>query len=186
VNYGANALRFLIETAFDLYAVVVALRFLLQAVRADFYNQLSQFVVKATNPPLVPLRRIIPGLGGQDIASLVLGAAVLFLKLLLLQLMVTGAPGNVLVLLPLACIELLDLFINILFYAIILHVILSWVAPDTYNPVALLLFSLTQPVLRPIQRVVPPMAGLDLSPLVALVGLQLLRMLLIAPLLDLL
>ncbi len=196
-GYGSNALQFLIETLFDLYVMVVALRFMMQAVRADYYNPVSQFVVKATNPLLVPLRRVIPGVAGQDLASLALAVAVLLAKLLLLQ--AIGARGvavggsvlflqtaGVGALAWIACVDLVALLINIVFFAIIIQVILSWVAPGTHNPVASLLFALTQPVLRPIQRVVPPIGGLDLSPLVAIIALQLLKMLLLPPLLALL
>ncbi len=196
-GYGSNALQFLIETLFDLYVMVVALRFMMQAVRADYYNPVSQFVVKATNPLLVPLRRVIPGVAGQDLASLALAVTVLLAKLLLLQAIGTrgvAVGGSVIflqtagvgALVWIACVDLVALLINIVFFAIIIQVILSWVAPGTHNPVASLLFALTQPVLRPIQRVIPAIGGLDLSPLVAIIALQLLKMLLLPPLLALL
>jgi len=169
----------------------------MQSVRADYYNPVSQFVVKVTNPVLVPLRRLIPSVGGQDIASLVFAFGVLLLKLLLLY--AIGAQGvglagsvvylqnaGLVALLMLAAIELVALVINIFFFVIIVHVVLSWVSPGGHNPVASLLFSLTQPVLKPIQRFVPPIGGLDLSPVVAIIGLQLLKLLILPPLLALL
>ncbi len=196
-GYGTNAVQFLVEAIFDLYAMVVVLRFLMQSVRADYYNPVSQFVVKVTNPVLVPLRRLIPSVGGQDIASLVFAFGVLFLKLLLLY--AIGAQGvglagsvvylqnaGLVALLMLAAIELVALVINIFFFVIIVQVVLSWVSPGGHNPVASLLFSLTQPVLKPIQRFVPPIGGLDLSPVVAIIGLQLLKLLILPPLLALL
>ena len=79
-GYGTNALHFLIEVIFDLYAMVIVLRFLMQSVRADYYNPVSQFVVKVTNPVLVPLRRLIPSVAGHDAASLVFAIGVLFLR----------------------------------------------------------------------------------------------------------
>ena len=196
-GYGTNALQFLIEAIFDLYVMIIALRFLMQAVRADYYNPVSQFVVKVTNPVLVPLRRIIPSVAGHDAASLVFAIAVLFLKLLLLHSVGTRGVGiagsvvylqnaGIVTLLALAGIELVALIINIFFFAIIVHVVLSWISQGGSNPIALLLFSLTQPILKPIQRFVPPIGGLDLSPVVAIIGLQLLKLLILPPLLALL
>jgi YggT family protein len=196
-GYGTNALQFLIEAVFDLYAMVIVLRFLMQSVRADYYNPVSQFVVKVTNPVLVPLRRLIPSVAGHDAASLVFAIGVLFLKLAILS--VIGARGvgiagsvvflqnaGIVTLLALAGIELVALMINIFFFAIIVHVVLSWISHGGPNPIASLLFSLTQPILRPIQRFVPPIGGLDLSPVVAIIGLQLLKLLILPPLLALL
>lgn len=196
-GYGTNALQFLIEAVFDLYAMVVVLRFLMQAVRADYYNPVSQFVVKATNPVLVPLRRTVPSVAGHDTASLLFALAVLFLKLILLAGVGArgiGIAGSVVYLqnagvgslLALAGIELIALIINIFFFAIIVNVVLSWISQGGHNPIASLLFSLTQPVLKPIQRFVPPIGGLDLSPVVAIIGLQLLKLLILPPLLALL
>ena len=196
-GYGTNALHFLIEVILDLYAMVIVLRFLMQAVRADYYNPVSQFVVKVTNPVLVPLRRGIPSIAGYDTASLAFAIAVLFVKLLLLNAISSrGLPiswtnqllqnAGALPLLALAGIELLALIINIFLFAIIVHVVLSWISPGGVNPIASLLYSLTQPILRPIQRYVPPIGGLDLSPLVAIIGLQLLKMLILPPLVNLL
>lgn len=195
-GYGTNALHFLIKVILDLYATVIVLRFLMQAVRADYYNPVSQFVVRVTNPVLVPLRRGIPSIAGYDTASLAFAIAVLFIKLLLINAITRGLPipwtnelllnAGALPLLALAVIETIALIINIFFFAIILHVVLSWISPGGHNPIASLLYSLTQPVLKPIQRYVPPIGGLDLSPLVAIIGLQLLKMLLLPPLANLL
>jgi len=175
-NYYTNPLEFLISTLFSLYILAVMLRFLLGAVRADFYNPISQFLVRITNPVLVPLRRIIPGIGKFDTASLVL---LLILQLLSLAAIVLLRGGNILsiTLLAAAVIELIVLMINVFIFAIFVQVILSWINPGTYNPVNTLLYSLTSPVLSPIQRLIPPVSGMDLSPLFALIGLQVLKML---------
>ncbi|MDH3716397.1 MAG: YggT family protein [Gammaproteobacteria bacterium] len=196
-GYGTNALQFLIEAVFDLYAMIIVLRFLMQSVRADYYNPVSQFVVKVTNPVLVPLRRLVPSVAGHDTASLVFAIAVLFVKLAILY--AAGARGvgiagsvvflqnaGIMTLLALAGIELVALIINIFFFAIIVHVVLSWISQGGHNPIASLLFSLTQPILKPVQRFVPPIGGLDLSPVVAIIGLQLLKLLILPPLLALL
>lgn len=183
-NYVTNPLEFLVNVAFGLYILVVMLRFLLQWVRADFYNPISQFLVKATNPPLLPLRRIIPGVAGIDMASVVLMLALQMLNLFLVALLRDAAIG-LLGLLVLSVAELLALLINVFLFSILIVVILSWVNPGAYNPATSLLVSLTEPLMRPARRMIPPISGIDLSPLVVLVVLQILKMLLIPPLLGL-
>jgi len=182
VNYYSSPLEFLITTLFSLYILAVMLRFLLGAVRADFYNPISQFLVRITNPLLLPLRRIIPGIGKYDTASLVLLLILQFISLVVIVLL---RGGNIafIPLLAAAIIKIILLLINVFIFAIFVQVILSWINPGTYNPVNALLNSLTSPVLRPIQRVIPPVSGMDLSPLFALIGLQVLKML-VAPLLG--
>jgi YggT family protein len=179
-TYLTNPLIFLVQTLFGLYILAVLLRFLLQLFRADFYNPISQFLVKATNPPLKLLRRIIPGLGGIDLASIVLAW---LLKAIELGLVITisGSSFNLIAPLLWAIPELVELFINIFLFAILIQVILSWVNPGSYNPAIGLLNSLTAPVLRPAQKLLPPMGGLDLSPMLVMIGLVLLKMLLLPP-----
>ncbi len=182
--YVSNAGEFLVTTAFGLYVLAVMLRFLLQWVRADFYNPVSQFLVKITNPPLKPLRRFIPGYAGVDLASVVL---MLLLKTLewyiLLWLKgVPGSPGGVFFL---AIADLLSLAINVFLVAILIQVILSWVNPGVHNPVSGLLWRLNEPLLGPARRLLPPISGLDLSPILVLILLQLLKLLLVAPIRDL-
>lgn len=179
-NYLTNPLVFLVQVLFEAYILVVLLRFFLQLTRSDFYNPLSQFIVRITSPVLIPLRRVIPGVGGMDIAALVLAWALKALELLIVTAL-SGAfmPGlAILGAIP----GLVELSINIFLYAIIIQAILSWVNPGHYNPAASLLHSFTAPILRPVQRVIPPIGGLDLSPMVAIIGLILLKMLLIPPL----
>ena len=179
-NYLSEPLIFLVQVIFGLYALVVMLRFLLQWVRADFYNPVSQFIVKATSPLLNPLRRVIPGVGGKDIASLVLAWLVLTLQILL-TLSLGGQGFQPLMALLLALPQLLELGINIFLYSILIMVIISWINPGGHNPAIGILYSLTEPLLRPARRLIPPMGGLDLSPMVVMIGLVLLKMLLIPP-----
>ena len=175
-NYFTNPLEFLISTLFSLYILSVMLRFLLGTVRADFYNPVSQFLVRITNPVLVPLRKIIPSIGKFDTAAVVLMIALQLLSLILVTLLRGGGvPVASLVIVTLA--ELVSLAINVFIFAIIVQIILSWINPGTYTSVTSLLYSLTSPVLRPIQKLIPPLSGIDLSPLFALLGLQVLRML---------
>jgi YggT family protein len=181
-GYLANPLEFLVSTLFSLYILAVMLRFLLGAVRADFYNPVSQFLVRITNPLLVPMRKVIPSLGKFDTSALLL---MLLLQMISLSivLMLRGISISVVALLVTAVAELLLLLINIFMFSIIIQVILSWINPGSYNPVTAMLYSITSPIMRPIQRLVPPISGIDLSPLVAIIGLQVVRML-ILPLLG--
>jgi YggT family protein len=164
-----------------LYILAVLLRFLLQLVRADFYNPISQFLVKVTNPPLKMLRRFIPGFGGIDFSSLILAWGLKTIELLLVV-MIMGNPVNLLGPLLWAIPELIELTINIYLFGILIQVILSWVNPGAYNPATNLLYSLTGPLMRPARDLLPPIGGIDLSPMLVMIGLVLLKMLLIPPL----
>jgi len=180
-SYLTDPLVFLIQTLFGLYTAVVVIRFLLQLTRADFYNPISQFVVKLTSPAVRPLRRLIPGYAGLDLSSLVLAWLLKSLELALLALLV-GLDRNPLGALAWAVPGLLELLINIILFAILVRVILSWLNPDPYHPAFSVLDSLTGPVLRPAQRVLPSIGGLDLSPMLVMIALVLLEMLLVPPL----
>lgn len=182
-NYAGNAGVFLIQTLFGLYLVAIMLRFLLQITRADFYNPVSQFLVKVTNPPLIPLRRIIPGFAGIDMAAVVLLIAVQSLELVLVGL-VSGYTITILGLLVLTVSELLALLLNIYFFTILIQVILSWVNPGGYNPAVALLYSLNEPILSRARRIIPPISGFDLSPIVVFILIQLLKMLMVSPIRD--
>jgi len=186
-GYLSSPLEFLITTLFSLYILVVMLRFLFQLTRADFYNPISQFVVKATNPPLRVLRRIIPGVGGIDFASIVLMLVLQFVSLAVVVLLRGASPGSlgILSLLLWSVEELVKLAFNVFIFSILIQAVLSWVNPGTYNPVNNLLYSLNEPLLRPVRRLIPPMGGLDLSPLAVIIGLQVLKMLVIPPLMHL-
>lgn len=183
-TYLSNPLEFLIQTLFGLYILAVMLRFLLQSVKADFYNPVSQFLVKITNPPLRPLRRFIPGLAGVDLSSVVLMIALQMLALLLVF-AVRGASPGFGSLLFLSIAELVSLLLNVFLVTIFVQVILSWVSPGQYNPVISLLYSLNYPLLGPAQRLIPPIGGIDLSPIVVIIGIQLAKMLILPPLYSL-
>jgi YggT family protein len=177
-GYLTNPLEFIISTLFGLYILAVMLRFLLGAVRADFYNPVSQFLVRITNPLLVPLRKVLPSVGKFDTSAIVLMLVLQFLSLtLIVMLRGNGFPVPALLLATVA--ELIALLLNIYMVAIIVQVIVSWVNPGTYNPVTGLLNSLTGPLLNPLRQLLPPISGIDLSPLFALIGLQVLKMLIL-------
>jgi YggT family protein len=182
-DYAGNAGVFLIKTLFGMYLVAVMLRFLLQLTRADFYNPVSQFLVKVTNPPLIPLRRLIPGLMGIDMAAVVLLLAIQAVELVLVGLVQgvsLGIPG----LLVLTIAGLLNLLLDVYFFTILIQVILSWVNPGGYNPAVALLYTLNEPILSRARRLIPPISGFDLSPILVFVLIQLIRMLFISPLSD--
>lgn len=179
-SYITNPLVFLVQVIFGAYILIVMLRFLLQLVKADFYNPVSQFVVKVTTPPLRPLRRMIPGIAGLDIASIILMWLLKSLELALIM-MIGGLGTSLLSALIWSIPELISLFINVFLFAILIQVIISWVNPGGYNPVIGLLYSLTEPLLGPARRIVPPISGLDLSPMLVMIGLVLLKMLLLPP-----
>jgi YggT family protein len=172
-----TATIFLVQTVFGFYVLAVMLRFLLQSVRADFYNPLVQFLVRITNPPLLPLRRIVPGYRGLDLASVVLAFALQLVEVLLVALLL-GQPLGIGSLLLLTVMELLKLLINIYLWGIIIQVVLSWINPDPRHPAARVLAQLTAPLLRPAQRLLPPISGVDLSPMLVVVALIFLSLLL--------
>ncbi|AXV66160.1 MULTISPECIES: YggT family protein [Pseudoalteromonas] len=172
-----QAMQFLVEIIFDLFLMVVLLRFWLQAAKADFYNPISQFVVKATSFAVNPLRKIIPGLGGFDIASLVLAYLVAVAKLSAVFLLFYGGWAAAPVFVT-ALITVIKEGLNLLFWVLIIRALLSWVSQG-YNPIEAVFHQLTEPMLRPIRKVIPPLGGLDLSILVLIIALQFLQFLLI-------
>lgn len=184
----ATVLDFLLTTLFQLYIALVLLRFLLQWARADFYNPLSQFVIKLTTPLLRPLRRLIPGFGGWDLATLVLAWLLAMVQVALVgtQISQYNIPGlldgQMLSLFSVVLFSLLDIFaltVSLFLIAIIIQAVSSWFNPGHYNPVTVVLYSLTEPLLRPARRLLPPISGIDLSPLLVLLALQVLKMLVV-------
>jgi len=168
-------LRLLISTAADIFTLIAMLRLLLQIVKADFYNPISQFIVKATDPFVRPLRRVIPGFGGIDFASLVLALLIQMLAWLLLLALAGAVSTNPLAYIVFALFSTAKVVLNFYFFAIIILVILSWVAPGNYNPAIVLIAQLTEPLLAPFRRMLPSMGGLDLSPMLVLFILHVLN-----------
>lgn len=178
-----EAARYLANVVFGLFSLALLLRFFLQVVRAPYRNPISHFLNALTDFMVKPARRIVPGLWGLDLASLVLAAACEMLLLAILVLLhgvdrgmppsVTGA-GVVAVIFVLALVRLVKTSIYIVMVAVIVQALLSWVNP--HSPMAPLLDSLSRPFLRPLQKRLPPVGGVDLSPLVLVVVLQLLLM----------
>lgn len=184
-NYLANAGEYLITLILGLYILAVMLRFLLQIVRADFYNPVSQLIVTVTNPTLRPLRKFIPGFAGIDWPSIILLCLLQGIEICLIALMKIGSIPAITGLLVLIFAHLIKLVIFIYIVLIIIQVIISWVNPGAYSPMTIIIYQLTDPVMRPVRRVIPVAGGLDWSPLVVLICLNLLLMLVVAPLQDL-
>ncbi|MDN5849851.1 MAG: YggT family protein [Nitrococcus sp.] len=180
-SYLSNPLAFLLDTLFTLYILAVMLRFLLQWVRADFYNPISQFLVRITQPALKPLRRVIPGFAGIDLSSVVL-MVILQMVAIALVMGVHGVTPHPVYLIIRTPAELLSMLLNLYLMAIIVQALLSWIQSNTYQPGTALLYSLTEPVLRPFRQVVPVIGGIDLSPLAAIIAIEVIKMLILPPL----
>jgi YggT family protein len=183
-TYLTDPIIFLIDTLFSLYILAVLLRFLLQWCGADFYNPISQFLVKITHPPLKVLRRFVPSIGKIDTSSLVLVLALQMLadfSILLLK----GVTINIGALTILSLTQLISLLLNVFVFAVFARAILSWLNPGTFSVAASILATLTEPLLDICRKVIPDLGGMDLSPLAALLLLQLAKMVILPPLHEL-
>ncbi|MFV2030907.1 MAG: YggT family protein [Gammaproteobacteria bacterium] len=191
-NYLVSPLTLIINTLVDLYILLVLLRFLLQVLKADFYNPVSQFIVRVTSAPLKVLRRFTPSISGQDTASIVLCLGLIYIKFIVLRLLdIQAVPiGSTIALIGSASYvglfiysiaDLVSLTLSVFLIAIIIQVILSWISPGHYNPVVGLVNTLAAPVLRPVRKLIPPMGGLDLSPIFAALIIMVGKLLIIPP-----
>ncbi|MBL8270786.1 YggT family protein [Steroidobacter sp.] len=169
-----EAIRFVVGTLLQVLLVIVfLLRVLLPLARADSRNQLSQAVIRMTNPLVMPLRKVLPPIGKVDTASVVALIIVQAAAVALLWLL-GGYPG---VFTPgqfafVVFLTLITTVLNFYIFAMVLYAILSWIAPGTYSPAAALLDTLCEPLLRPVRRLIPPLGGIDFSALFVIVGLQ--------------
>ncbi len=179
--YFQNALATLGETIVGLYLVAMVLRFLLELLRVDYRNPLVQTIVTVTNPPLRVMRRFVPGLYGFDLAAPIL-IWLLELAKLVLRLWATDYSFNWSGALVLSFAEGLNSVVWIFLLAILIRVILSWVAPATNHPAARVIYGLSEPVMRPFRRLLPSFGGLDLSPILTLMTLRFVQQLLLTPL----
>ena len=168
-------LAYLIQTLLSLYLVAMLLRFLLQLVKADFYNPICLFLVKVTNPLVIPLRKVVPGLAGLDLASLLL-ALLLQLAGIVLLLLINGLSlPNVALLLVWSLLGVIGLLVNIYFFALLAMIILSWVAAGSNNPAIYLLHQITEPVMAPFRKLLPAMGGMDFSPILVFILINVLQ-----------
>jgi YggT family protein len=173
-----NALYFLVDTLLSLALFVALLRVLMQWSRADFRNPVAQAVVKLTNPLIMPLRRLLPPINKIDTASVVTVVIVALAQVALMSMVRGYGIPPPLLLLRAAALEIITSVLWLYFYAIVLYALMSLIAQGSYSPMQPLLASLCEPVLGPIRRIIPPIAGLDLSPLWAGLLIQALLILL--------
>lgn len=167
-NNFASALVFIVSSLAQLYLFVLLLRLLLPWLGADFRNPLAQGVLKITSPLVVPLRRVIPPIGRIDTATLLVTYAILYATIFLI-LSIQGLRGDFVAIAVSALVYLPLLTLRLYTFLIIVRVILSWVSTGGYNPAVAIIFTLTDPVLRPFRRIIPAMGGFDLSPIFAII-----------------
>lgn len=175
-----NAFFYLVSTLFDVYLWVVMLRIILQLVRADFYNPISQLIWQLTQPILRPAQKLLPKVRQWDIAAIVLLVLVTLVEIHVVAAILgydIGAAQS----LWFALLKLITLALNLYTFALFVQAILSWVGPGVSNPAGSILWSINEPLLRPVRRVIPPMSGLDLSPLVVILLLQFVNLLVPLP-----
>jgi len=184
VSYILQALVTLLQFVIGLYLLLVLLRFLFQLARADFYNPISQAIVTLTNPPLRLLRQFVPGYGGIDWPSIILLFAIQALEIGLISLLMTGQPPSPAAVIVLSIAHLLKLTAYVYMFLIFIAVVISWINPGAYNPLTVIIYQVTEPLMRRVRRRMPDTAGLDFSPMVVLLGIYLFLSLVVAPLMD--
>ena len=165
------ALIFIVTTISQLYLFVMLLRFWLPWLRADFRNPISQGILRLTSPFVIPVRRIIPPIGRLDTATILVAFALQYLTILIV-LAIAGAMVGIVPIAITAALDLVILTCRLFTFAIFIHIILSWVAPGTYNPATAFISMLVQPILQPFRRYIPSLGGLDISPIFAIILLQ--------------
>ena len=172
---GAETLSLIIRTLGECFAFIVVLRFLLQMAHADYYNPISQAVAKFTQVPLAPFQKVIPRVAGRDCSALVL-AYLVKLATLVLLLLVNDRGIQLVGTLLITLISLLSMILDVYFYAVIASVIISWIAPNSYHPAVQLITQLTEPVFALARKAVPPIGGLDLSPILIFLVIQVIQL----------
>lgn len=178
MNAMTEIFVYLLQTFLSLYLMAMLLRFLLQLVRADFYNPISQFLVKVTNPLVVPMRRVLPAVSGIDTSSLVLCLLLQLLGITALLLVNGLGLPNVFLLLIWSALGVVSLLVNIYFFALLAMIILSWIAPGSHHPAVHLLYQITEPAMAPFRKLLPPMGGLDLSPILVFILINVIQIML--------
>ncbi|MEO1080761.1 MAG: YggT family protein [Pseudomonadota bacterium] len=160
---------YLVQTAIGIYLLIMLMRFVLQLVLADFYNPISQFLVRATNPLVLPLRRILPARGRIDAASLLLAIVIQLIGIVAVLAMNGLSLPSASVLLAWSVVAVAGLLVKIYFFALLGMIILSWIAPGSANPAAYLMYQITEPVMAPFRRILPAMGGIDFSPILVFI-----------------
>ena len=172
-----QALIYILDALITLVVISFLLRALFPVIRADFRNPIGQAVLRVTDPLVLPLRRVLRPAGRVDVAAIV---ALVIVQIVgtVLVFGLAGAPMSAALIVSEALRQLARTVLQFYFFAVLLHVVLSWVAPGARSPAAAILERLCEPLLRPLRRIIPPLGGLDLSPIFVLIGLQALQILL--------
>ena len=174
----AEIFSYLLQTALSLLLFLLLLHFLLQLVRADFYNPISQMLIKITQPVLHPMRLLTPRLRGIDTAALLLLLLIQMASIAAILAVNGQSLPNVFLLLVWAILGITALTVQFYFFAILAIIILSWIAPGASHPAARLLYQLTAPVMAPFRGLLPPMGGLDLSPILMFIAINIVQIML--------
>ncbi|WP_028303601.1 YggT family protein [Oceanospirillum maris] len=170
---------FLVMTLVNLYLFIVVLRFILQFSKADFYNPISQALAKATSPLVRPLQKVIKPIGRIDLATLTIAFLVKAVGLAVVYLIASGGMPPTIGLLLGALTGVITTLLDIYFYALIGSIILSWVAPQSSHPGAMLVYQITEPVLGPVRNILPSLGGLDLSPIFVFITINVIEIMVI-------
>ena len=173
-----QAVIFVIDVFAGLYLLLLLIRFLIPWLRIDFRDPLAQGIMKLTSPVVIPVRRFLPAIGRVDTATLVVAFIIQYIAVLIIFALVGAPVISALAIAVESVFRLLGLIVNIFMFGIIISIILSWIAPNSYNPAIGIVRAIADPVLRPFRRVIPPMGGFDISPIFAIVALGVLRILL--------
>jgi len=180
-----SGLVYILQSLVNLYLIAFALRLAMQWVRADFRNPIVKFVLTVTNHLVLPLRKFVPAIYKIDTATLIIFILLQWATTGILTQLTCGIAPDLLTLLGLAIIRGLRQILNVYFYVIFGYVLMSWISQGTYNPslamLGTVLKQIAQPVLMPVQKLIPPIAGLDLSPLFLLLGLGAITRMLYGP-----
>ncbi len=166
-----NALIFIVKALANLYLFVLLLRFWLPVVRVDFRNPIAQAILKLTSPLIIPIRRLVPSIGRVDTATVIVTFAVQYL-VVWFEFAVTGVPTMIAAIAYVSAVKLVLLSLQLFMFAILIYVILSWIAPGTYNPATTLLSQLVYPILGPFSGLIPRLGGIDISPVLVIILLQ--------------
>lgn len=163
-----QALYYIIQSIGQLLLLLLLLRFWLPWFGADFRNPIAQGILRLTSPIVVPIRRVLPSVGRLDTATILVAYVVQFLLITVLVAL-QGRLFNALPIAIVTAIELVILSLNLFFFVILIRIILGWFAPATHNPLTMMLHSLAEPILAPFRRWVPPMGGIDISPILPII-----------------
>jgi len=182
--YFQNAAHFLIQAIIGIAIYAVLLRFWMQWVRADFRNQLGQFIITVTNPVVIPLRKVLPSISTIDTATIALGLIISFVKVYAFFALSSYGTPNAIQYAMMSAGVFIKYSIYLFIGCIFVQIIASWVNPHSYNPIISVAHSISNPIMAPARRLIPAIGGLDLSPILVLLFLQFSLRLIVAPLLH--